>query len=323
MKILIIKLSSIGDLFHALPAVHNLKVELDAQIDWITTSPYVDLVNSFTDVDTVIPFYRHNFFSHFPKFISKLRASKYDMVIDLQGLLKSALVSRMAKAKNRIGPSFHREGSRFFYSAVAGKRNKDRHAVEENLDIIHHLGLNLIPPEFPVAFPKKVLSEPHPRVAICPASRWETKNLPTQSFIDIGNALLKQDSASIFLLGGPEDKEICSEIEERLEAKVTNLAGKLSLVETGSILQKMDLMISNDSGPLHMGVAAGVQTLSIYGPTDPKRTGPFGKIHKVIQADLECMPCFSRTCPSRDIACMTTLDPLTVIKATREMLSSC
>ena len=139
-RVLVVKLSALGDLFHSLPAVHNLKVGLGAEIDWVTQKEYVDLVRCFTDVDRVIPFYRKAFFTNLKLFLEELRTRDYDYVIDLQGLLKSAIVARLARGKERIGPSFHREGSHLFYSAVAGEPARNRHAVEENLDIVRHLG---------------------------------------------------------------------------------------------------------------------------------------------------------------------------------------
>jgi len=323
MKILIVKLSSMGDHFHALPTVHNLKVALGARIDWVTTSSYVNLVNCFTDVDNVIPFYRRNFLGHFPHFLSQLRAHEYDMVIDLQGLLKSAMVCRLAKTRKRLGPSFHREGSHLLYSAVVGVRNKNRHAVEENLDVIRYLGLEVIPPEFPVAFPEKDLSSPRPRIAICPASRWESKNWPSQRFIEVAASLREREKASLFLLGGAEDRDVCAQIHAALGEGATNLAGEMSLVETGGLLQEMDLLISNDSGPLHMAVATGTPTLAIFGPTDPKRTGPFGEIHRVVRTERACMPCFTRVCPRGDTICLTDLKSSMVVNTARDMLSSC
>ncbi|MFC1497976.1 glycosyltransferase family 9 protein [Verrucomicrobiota bacterium] len=322
MKILIIKLSALGDLFHALPAVHNLKVGLNAEIDWVTQKEYADVVNCFTDVDRVIPFFRNSFFTNFKPFLHEIRAGKYDYVIDMQGLLKSAVVALLAKGGQKIGPSFQREGSRLFYSAVAGKRDKNRHAVEENLDIIRYLGLDPVKIEFPVNFPEKELAEKQPRVAILPASRWDTKNWPVKCFIDTAERLKTAGNISLFLLGGPGDTGICREIEDGLNGEVINMAGKTSLVEMGSLLKEMDLLIANDSGPVHMAAAVGTSALVIFGPTDPVRTGPYGKAHRIARASLSCQPCFSRTCRKGDIPCLTGITPEEVADMAVEMLGS-
>jgi len=318
MRILIIKLSSLGDLFHALPAVHNLKQGLGATVDWVTTTGYVDLVRCFDDVDNVIGFPRKGFLRNLRDFSAQLRAERYDLIIDLQGLLKSAVVTRIARGKRRIGPSFHREGSRLFYRSVAGPRDRTRHAVIENLDIIRHLELEELPPTFHVTFPEDTAPAARPRVAICPASRWQSKNWPIDRFIEVAKEL--QAEASIALLGSPEDVEACRQIEEALDAPCRNLAGKTSLPEMGGILQSMDLLIANDSGPVHMAAAAGTPALAIFGPTDPKRCGPFGDGHRVLETPYPCRPCRRRSCEQPDIPCITGVKVYHVLEAARDML---
>ena len=274
-RILVVKLSSLGDLFHALPAIRHLKQEWNATIDWVTQTPYVELVKCFPDVNRVIAFPRRDFFKQSSEFVRDLRREKYDLILDLQGLLKSALVARMARGRKRIGPSFAREGSRLLYSAVAGPKNKNRHAVDEILDVVRYLGLEVRKPEFPVAFPKAPRPEPEPRVVFIPCSRWRTKNWPPERFVEVGRALQKRAGATIFLAGSPEDRPVCDWIEKQIGGRVVNVCGKTSLVELGSLLQEMNLTIAVDSGPMHMAAAVGRPVLAVFGATDPKRTGPY------------------------------------------------
>lgn len=320
MRILIIKLSSLGDLFHALPAVHNLKTETGATIDWVTNAAYADLVRCFDDVETVIPFPRHSLRRDGAAFLRTLRQVRYDRIIDLQGLLKSALVARAARGECRIGPSFHRESSRFFYNEVAGERDKHRHAVIENLDIIIHLGLHLVTPAFPVTLPESNLKVSAPHVVICPASRWETKNWPAERFAAVAGHLQQQHDAGITLLGAPADRPACQAIADALPAPCHNLAGKTSIVEMGSILKTADLLISNDSGPVHMAAAVGTRTLVVFGPTNPGRTGPFGEGHRVLQAMNTCQPCMNRRCRHPESSCIRNITTDEVIAAAEGML---
>ncbi|MCK5850841.1 MAG: glycosyltransferase family 9 protein [Kiritimatiellae bacterium] len=322
MRILVIKLSSIGDLFCALPTVHNLKVELDAEIDWVTQKEYVDLVNCFTDVDNVIPYYRHSFLASMRPFLKRLREREYDYVVDMQGLLKSAFAARMARAKKRIGPSFHREGSRLFYNAIAGPRNKNRHSVDEILDVVSYLGLKRIVPEFHLKFPDKHLPQTQPSVAMIPVSRWETKNWPIKHYIETGKRLKADGVSSIFLLGGPDDVAVCSEIERAIGDGVVNMAGKSTLVEAGSILQQMNLVISNDSGLMHMSVALGIPTIVIHGATDPMRTGPYGAGNSVLKTNLPCQPCLSRVCTQGAIPCLSGVSPEEVVKTAHKLMQA-
>ena len=322
MKILVIKMSSLGDLFHALPAVHNLKVGLDAEVDWVANEEYVELAKCFTDVNRVIQFPRTAFFANLKLFLSELRATEYEYIIDLQGLLRSAIVGRMARGRKRIGPSFHREGACFFYSAVAGRRNKNRHAVEENLDVVRYLNLDVVERQFPVNFPEKNLDKKRPRVAILPVSRWRTKNWPVKCFIDVARRLQRIRNVAVFLLGGPDDVTVCGEIERALKGQqVINTAGVCTLVDMGGLLKEMDLLIANDSGPVHMAVAVGTPVLVIFGPTDPARTGPYGNRHRIIKTSLPCQPCFSRACRRPGIPCLSGVTPENVGKLALEMLA--
>ena len=320
MKILVIKLSSLGDLFHALPTVHNLKVGLNAEIHWVTTDAYVDLVKCFADVDRVIPFHRKSFFRNLKPFLADLKSTEYDMVIDLQGLMKSAIVTSFAKAKRKIGPSHHREGAGIFYGEVCGAKNKDRHAVEENLDIIDHLKLERMKPEFLVNVPASTVTEKKPRIAVVPASRWDTKNWPEECFVDVMKRLRKLKDASFFLLGGAGEKNVCGRIAKELGDGVVDMAGKNTLIETCSLLKEMDLVICNDSGPMHMAAAMGVPVLAVFGPTDHARTGPYGDAHRVITAQIDCRPCFSRTCNKPGVPCLEGVTPERVVEAVMEML---
>lgn len=320
-RILVVKLSSLGDLFHALPAVHDLRTCLGTTIDWVVQRPYVGLVECFDDVARVIAFDRHRFLRSVPGLWRALRRERYDMVVDMQGLLKSAMLTRLARAARRIGPSFHREGTRLCYSEIAGVRDKARHAVEENLDVVRHLGFEPGPPAFPVSFPEPAIDAPRPRVGIVPLSRWETKNWPATSFAALGRRL-QAGGATLFLFGGPADRDVCAEIAAALKANVVNLAGETGLPETGGYLQAMDLVVTNDSGPMHMAAAAGTPTLALFGPTDPVRTGPYGDRHRVIRAELPCgEPCYSRECRREGGVCLEGVTPERVADEALEMLA--
>jgi len=246
-RLLIVKLSSLGDIFHALPTVHALRAGLDAEIDWVTQPEYVDLVRCFPDVNKVITFPRRGFVQGMLPFLRAVRGVRYDLVIDLQGLLKSALVSKLANAREVIGPSFHREGSHLLYDRVAGACDRNRHVVDETMDVVRLLGLPVQPAEFPVVFPSVEMLSTRPRVAIVPASRWSNKNWPVEYYTEVAHLLMHQDSATIYLLGGEKDRDTCATIQHALESgqactRVVNLAGHTSLVEMGGWLKTMDMV---------------------------------------------------------------------------------
>lgn len=283
-RILIVKLSSLGDLFHALPAVRLIRQQTGAAVDWVCHDIYADLVRCFTDVDRVIPFPRSTYWRKRRMFREELRAREYDLVLDMQGLLKSAfLVARQARAKRRIGPSFSREGASLFYDAVAGPTNKDRHAVDENLDAVRFLGLATGTVEFPVRFPETPHRFPNPSVGLLPCSRQQRKNWLPDRFAAVARALREQEGATVVLLGGPSDAGVCAAIAAAAGAGVRNLCGCTSMVELGGVLKSLDLLVTVDSGPMHIAAAVGTPVVAIFGPTDPKRTGPYGGRARVVQ----------------------------------------
>ncbi len=318
-RILAIKLSSLGDLFHALPAVHILKKELGVEVDWVTQPEYTELVSCFTDVDRVIAFPRRDTLRQFASFVRELRGRAYTHIFDFQGLLKSAFVARLAKGGPRIGPSFSREGSRFLYSAVTGPCNKDRHAVEEALDVVRYLGLPPAEPAFPVSFPKRSVDGARPRVAIIPCSRWEIKNWPAKNFAEVARGLRNVTGAAIYLVGSRDNAPTCADIAAAVGEGVVNLCGRTTLVELGGWLAEMDLVLTVDSGPMHMAAAVGRPVLAVFGPTDPRRTGPYGRMHRVVQTQgLACRPCFTDRCDNP--ACLRELSVDEVLPQALDML---
>lgn len=320
-SILVVKLSSLGDLLHALPAVHNLKVGLGAEVDWVVQREYAALVKCFDDVRRVIPLARRGPRRRPLAFLKALRVERYDMAVDMQGLFKSGLVTQLARAGRRIGPSFQREGARIFYDAVAGRRDKERHAVEENLDVVHFLGLNSVAPAFPVTLPPIELEGNGPQVAVIPSSRWATKDWTPAGFAAAARCLRDERGATIYLMGGPGDVPRCADIKRMMGGEALNLAGKTSLVAMGSYLSQMDLLIANDTGPVHMATAVGTPALVLFGPTSPQRTGPYGDRHRVIRSgSCDCRPCFMRTCPPGHHRCLTDISSAQVTTAALEML---
>jgi len=161
-----------------------------------------------------------------------------------------------------------------------------------------------------------------PRVAFLPVSRWPSKNWSANCFADVAARLKKVKGATIFLLGGIDSREECVAIEKALDGDVINLAGKTNLAEMGGVLKEMDVLVSNDSGPVHLAAALGTPTVVIFGPTDPQRTGPYGEGHRVIKESLSCQPCFSRSCRKEGIPCLSGITPERVSEAVLNVLSA-
>lgn len=331
-RILVVKLSSLGDTLHALPAAAELARQKDAELDWAVQPAFAPLVERFACVSRVIPVPRPSETRAWLRALRELhRAPPYDLVVDFQGLLKSALVARAARAPRRIGPSFAREGSAAFYTELAGHRDKSRHAVEECLDVVRHLGLEMpARPLFPLRAPDvdpdslapAIASRTGPRIAVAPYSRWATKNWPESSFAEAIRILAEEADARIYLVGGPGDAPGAARIAAAAGVPCANLCGALSLVGSAGLLARCGALLTNDSGPMHIAAALGVPCVVPFGPTDPARTGPYGPGHIVLRAPDACplAPCRKRACPRRDGACLAAISPRRVADAVLSVL---
>lgn len=326
MRILIVKLSSLGDLLHALPTAAELHRQCPAQIHWAVHSENAGLVALFSCVERILPIPRRGWLRERRMAFASLRRESYDLVVDLQGLLKSALVTRLARTSRRIGPSFHREGSRLLYSDVAGPRNKHRHAVEECLDVLEHLGLQRpASPRFPLRLPDLPdgpgAAGAALRIAIAPRSRWPSKNWPLGHFAALARRIVDELGAELHLIGGAGDRPAAEAVIRQAGVCARNHCGEHNLGQTCALLARMDALVANDSGPVHMAAAVGTPCVVLFGPTLPDRTGPFGAGHRVLRLG-NCPPCRAKRCRRGEAICLSQLPPEQALAAVREVLAT-
>ncbi|MDD5704443.1 MAG: glycosyltransferase family 9 protein [Kiritimatiellae bacterium] len=322
-RILIVKLSSLGDIMHALPTVHALREQLQAEIHWAVQPEYAALVGCFPDVARIVTVPRRRWWQGLGTAWRELRRVPFDMAIDLQGLCKSAIVTRAARARRRIGPSYAREGAWLFYTELAGKPNRERHAVEQAMDVLDLLGLQRPrKPEVALHYPTVALPGAVPRVAILPTSRWETKNWPVEHFATVARRLTEECGATLLVLGDAAATPTGETIRAQAPQAIVNACGRYSLPELFGVLSQCDLLIANDTGPVHMAAALGVPCLVLFGPTRPERTGPYGPNHHTLQRDLPCRPCMSRRCRIGGHACLAGLPCDLVFDTAAAMLAN-
>ncbi len=318
-RILVIKLSSLGDIAHALPAVRALKERTGAAIDWVVQPEYAPLLACCPDVDRTIGFPRRDFAGGFLPFLRELRREKYDAIVDLQGLMKSALAARLARGKRRVGPAWAREGAPRFYHAQPPKgEGSRRHAVDELMDVVNLMapGTGKAPQprlDFPEA---ESDGTPGPHVAFAPFSRWKTKDWPIERFAELGRRMATEMGCRIRIVGGRDDEAQGEGLARKIGEGARNLCGKTDLPGLCSLLKGMDLLVTVDSGPMHWADAMGIPLVAIFGATDPLRTGPYWQMdHVVAKPGLSCRPCHSRTCARGDLACLRTLEVEAVFQA--------
>jgi heptosyltransferase-1 len=306
-KILVVKPSSLGDVVHSLPFLNALKERFPkTEIHWVIAKGFEDLLTGHTMVKKIWVINKDMWkklsqipssFNEIRTLLRKLRKEKYDIVIDLQGLLRSGVITVATGSPVRIGFEEAREGSRLFYTyKVEG--GKDIHAVDRYLKIAAFLGCDITG----VCFPLPLYAEsslvtryalPSEDYAIMvPGARWRTKRWSPENFGELASLL----PIKTVIVGGKGDKSIAKEILASSGGKSVSLVGKTDLKGLIEIIRGASFMVSNDSGPMHIAAGLGIPVFAIFGPTDPIRTGPYGKGHTVIRKDISCAPCFKKKC---------------------------
>lgn len=331
-KILIIKPSSLGDIVHSLPFLNALKACVPkAEIHWVVSRGLEGLLEGHPMIDRLIVIDKDMWkkISRTAATIREVRAlyrllkgERYDLVIDLQGLLRSGLIAMATRAAERIGFSEAREGSRLFYTKrVRGGR--DVHAVDRYLRIAESIGCGTGLPLFP--FP--LLKGDHSQVrdlkktlgdyaVIVPGARWSTKVWPAERFGSVAAGLPWRS----VVVGSAADAEIAERVVASSGGKALSLTGRTDLPELVDLMRGAKMVISNDSGPMHIAAGFSVPVVAVYGPTSPEKTGPYGLTSVVVQSGRGCVPCFRRKC--RAPRCMSDVTPEIVLEEVRSLAGS-
>ena len=342
-RILIIKPSSLGDIIHALPTLAVLRSRFpDASITWLVKSEWAEILDGNPNLNEVLSV---NFdITKWPSLIRMLRGKGFDLVIDLQGLLRSALLAKLSGASIVVGFAKGREGSPWFYShqvpllITEGKswRSWDMHAVDRNLCVAKFLGANLAVPQFWLPnhdddqkivcewLHESGVRESDRLVAMAPMTRHAIKNWPVEQFIKVAQSLVKFDQVKVLLIG-TKDTKVSRLFEQVLGTRVVNFMGKTRVRQLSAVFDRVELLIANDSAPLHIAVARGRPIVAIFGPTNPKATGPYGFQHSphLLTYSLPCRPCGERVCRNaKPLECLTSISVQEVLRRAEDILFS-
>lgn len=333
MKILILKPSSLGDVIHALPVLRLLKAHRpEAEVCWWIEAGLRPLLADDPDLAHVFPFHRDRWaapghWGEIARVIRGMRARSFDVAIDLQGLARSALFTWAAGAALKIGfdnaPEGSREGARAAYDLVPPPLPPGSHAVDRCLSVLPLLGVpvhrNFVwLPERP-----RVAAQLRDRwpvagarwITLLPGARWDNKRWPVGHFQELTRLLLAAlPDVKISILGGKVDAPLGAAIASIQPERCLDLCGRTSLPEMVEWLRLSELVITNDTGPMHVAAALGRPVIALFGPTAPSRTGPYGAGHDVMQVKhLSCVPCLKSRCTHPEaLACLHSLTPASV-----------
>jgi lipopolysaccharide heptosyltransferase II len=328
LKILILKPSSLGDVIQALPVLRLLKLHFPAsEIFWWIDSALAPLLEGDQDLSGVVRFERKRWGKpqHWPEMLRNirwLREQRFDLVIDLQCLARSGAFAWLANGKFLIGLDEIREGARGFYDLAVPRKSFHTHAVDWYLSVLPPLGVpvhknfNWLPerPEISAAVKSKWKTDGARWIAIQPGARWENKRWPVGKFSELVSLLAKKIPETRFaILGSGDDKPLGEIISRAAPERTLNLCGATSLPEMIEWVRLCDLMVTNDTGPMHVAAALGKPLVALFGPTAPRRTGPYGQLENVLRIELPCSPCLSSHCTyEKPNDCLNAISPETV-----------
>jgi lipopolysaccharide heptosyltransferase I len=328
-RTLIIKPSSMGDIVQALPVLTALKEQHPrARIWWLVAKPFAGLLEGHPRLDGLILFDRDRFAQmarragvvlEFLEFLKDLRRRRFTTVLDLQGLLRSGVLALATGAPNRIGFGSARELAPLFYTAQVRLPRREMHAVERYLAAARQVGLG--PPQSTDHLPVTEESRRRARerlqaeglwrgeafLVVGAHARWESKQWPGDRFAQVAERLWREAHARSVVIGGRDASPSARQVLQAAAALglsgpslPLDLAGKTTLKESVAIIAEARAMVTNDSGPMHIAAAVGTPVVAIFGPTHPKRTGPWDDPrrtrNRLIAGRAPCSPCYRRQC---------------------------
>ena len=328
MKILILKPSSLGDIIHAIPVLRLIKRQRpEWEVHWWIAKHFAPILEMDRDITALHYFDRHGWSSirgirRGIQGVSRMRREQFDVVIDLQGLARSALHGWAARGGYTLGLDQRREGAAVLYDEAIERPSQETHAVDWCREVLPKLGLKSegsfewLPerPWLSESLCTQGFESGCRWIALCPGARWGSKQWPLDSFRALVQKM-KSSNVHFVVIGGGEDRAMGEYL--RREERVLDLTGRTTIPEMVEWLRVCSVVITNDTGPMHAAAAVNTPVVALFGPTDPRLTGPYLSRGKVLhKQQLPCSPCFQRFCHhTEDRECLHEISPEEVVDA--------
>ena len=315
-SILIILMGSLGDVARGLSLVSPLKENLpESRITWLVEPKWADLVRLHPRIDKVIVFNRPKGLLGVWDLYKTFDSEHFDIVLDLQRHFKSGFFSWLSGAKRRIGFNrrnakemnwlFNNERIAFFSDALPKLSHYLKFTEFLGFPAPNSMDFGLASLDLRSEAPDVISGGKDPMIAVVMGSSWESKDWFFEGYYGLLKELLFSEKMKIVLLGDRSQTASAQQLVKKLNAQgLINLAGQTSLSELVATLKRVAVAIGPDSGPSHVAAAVGTPYVSLFGPTSPERTAPYGSETLVVRARVDCAPCYKKHCPGRDKICM-------------------
>jgi len=330
-RICVIKPSALGDVVQSLPLLPVLKARFpSASITWVINRELSDLVTGHPCLSEVLPFDRRGGWREWSALLSSLSRRRFDMVFDLQGLLRTGVMTLATRAPIRIGLQTAREGSALTTNCLIPDSSKHVPAHARLWRIAEVLGMGDAPKQSHITVSSAdqqwaatiLAALPRPVIAVHPGARWETKRWPVDSFASLISRSVAARGGSIIILGSKAERPDAELLQQQLgelapgnlgasPPAILNLAGQTTLKQLTALLGKVDFVVSNDSGPMHLAAGLGTPTLGLFTCTSAARSGPAGSQHELVSTTVACAASYCKRCPNTGtarLACLTELN---------------
>ncbi len=345
MKILLVRLSALGDTIHTLPLLSALKELYPvSSIDWIVEDKAAAFLrnNSLINNLFVVPKKRwkkrKNKFKNFMEYcllVKHIRKTEYDIVIDVQQLLKSAVFVMFSKGKRKLAQEGGREFSTLFSNEIIKTDrpifDTNYHVVQRNLDIARYLGWKGEKITFPLpevsgeikSKADELLKDVEPNkpiLVLAPSTTWGNKHWLNENWAELIKTF--SERANVIITASSNDKNMTSEIINFSERKVLDLTGKTNLKELREVLSRADIVVSPDSGSAHISWAVQKpKIVTLFFSTSKNRTAPFGEGYFSVQAKEPCSPCMKRKCMFKTDNCRKGIEVSEIISIVNNILT--
>jgi heptosyltransferase-1 len=328
-RLLILKISSMGDIVHASPVAAALKRAFPhLRIGWVAEDRHAGVLDGSPAIDRlhVIPYkqlmpfapQRRSWWQALLTLSKEIRAERYQVALDLQGLFKSAIWGVLGGVPIRLGAHRMREGTHLLMKRLPIPDRPDQHVVLQYLEAARWLGAEPLPVEFPLFIPTEAYQRVQAKLAalgvegayisINPSAGREWKRWHIAKFAELSDRIEQEWGLPVVFIGGPGDKPLEQSLLALKRRPLRSLIGQTSLKEAMAAVVRSAVHVCGDTGTAHIAAAFNTPCVALYGPTNPDRTGPFGQRERVLSKRTLCRQCPPDRCVRRECLQWITVD---------------